>query len=437
MLAEGGTRGRADEVSLATHPNLERELPAWPVLSLLWGLPVWWAIGLMPFSTVILAFPMTVLLIQRRRILIVPGILPWGAFVAWLIPCAVALGSVGRMLGFSIRLAQFVAILVILVYVVNARTSLTPRRLLNGLMAVWVAVVGGGYLGLIWPEGRLSFTVGQLLPAAIVDNEYVGDLVFPAFAEIQDPWGAEEPFIRPSAPFAYTNGWGATMAMLTPVAIAVAIFYGRRARVWVVIGLLAGAVPAIASTNRGFFLTLAISVAYVVIRLLARGHIRAFLWATAGALAASLALIQAGFLELINARQDVADTSQGRGDLYQETLDRTLRSPVLGYGAPRPSATSEITVGTQGMIWNAMFCFGFVGLLLFATFLVGVAIRTWKAPSTGLLWLHSSLVATCAMSVYYGLDRQMLFFVVIAGLMLRERYRSDSDFWIPETMKAR
>ena len=27
----------------------ERELPGWPVLALLWGMPAWWAFGLLPF----------------------------------------------------------------------------------------------------------------------------------------------------------------------------------------------------------------------------------------------------------------------------------------------------------------------------------------------------------------------------------------------------
>ncbi|MBW1279541.1 hypothetical protein, partial [Escherichia coli] len=85
------------------------------------------------------------------------------------------------------------------------------QKVLAGLTFTWVFVIVGGYLGMLWPDVTLSFTIGRLLPQSILQNEYVSDLVFPPFAEIQTPYGADEPFLRPSAPFAYTNGWGAAI----------------------------------------------------------------------------------------------------------------------------------------------------------------------------------------------------------------------------------
>ena len=409
-----------------------RELPAWPVLVLLWGLPAWWFFGLLPFSTAIMAVPMVAFLIQRGRVSVTPGVLPWVGFVVWMIPCALMLDTLGRVAGFSVRFSQFAAVAVVLVYVVNARHSLPVSRVLAALTFTWVFVIVGGYLGLIWPQVTLTFTIGQLLPESVLQNEYVSDLVFPPLAEIQTPYGAAEPFLRPSAPFAYTNGWGAAIAILTPIAVAAAALKRTAAAaIWLMIGILASIPPAVASSNRGLFIGLVVAVVYVLIRLLFRGKILPFLWVGSLGLLLTAILLLSGLIDGIVERQDTVDTTQGRGDLYAETFVRTIASPIIGYGAPRPSFTSEINVGTQGMIWNAMFSFGFVVLAFFALFMIGGVLRTWGAPNVPALWLHSSIVVSCALSVFYGLDRHMLTICVVLGVMLRERYTDGSTLWRP------
>lgn len=408
------------------------ELPAWPVLVLLWGMGAWWALGLLPFYTAIMALPMVAFLFQRGRVELVPGSLPFSVFVAWMLPCALMLDSTGRLLGFGVRFTQFAAVAVIIVYVVNARTSLTTARLLAGLTAMWAFVIFGGYLGLFWPEGELRNTVGLLLPASVLQNEYVSDLVFPQFAEIQTPWGAVEPFLRPSAPFAYTNGWGAAITILTPIAVAYAIaIRTAKATIFLIIGIALSIPPAIATSNRGLFIGLATVVGYVLIRLLFRGKWVPFLWLSFLGVALAVILLLSGMLDRITERQDTVDTTAGRSDLYTETFERTLVSPLFGYGAPRPSYTSEISVGTQGTLWNLLFCFGFVGLGLFAWFLLSAIARTWAAPNVSALWLHGSLIASAVMSVFYGLDRHLLAIGIVVALMLRERYADSSDYWTP------
>lgn len=417
------------------HPDTDielRSLPAWPVMLVLWGYPVWWAFGMLPFAQVIMALPMLAFLIMRMRVLLVPGILPWLGFVAWMVPCALMIDELGRFVGLGVRFSQFLALAIMIVYIVNARSSLPPRRVLNALTFIWVFVIVGGYLGMLFPEVRLTMTVGQLLPAALTGNDYVAELVFPPLAEIQTPWGAEEPFLRPSAPFAYTNGWGAAIAVLTPIAVATAIGHRSARSMWfLIIGLLAAIPPAIATTNRGLFLGLGAAVVYVMVRLLLRGRWRAFLGVSVLGAAATVVLLLSGFLDGIVARQETVDTTEGRGNLYAETFERTLASPVLGYGAPRPSFTSEIFVGTQGAIWNAMFCFGLVGLALFAAALVIGAMRTADAPNLSALWLHTSVVVACLLAIFYGLDRQLVFVGVALALMLREKYFGASDYWTP------
>lgn len=64
------------------------DLPAWPVLVLLWGYPLFWALGLLAFAQVIVAVPMLAFLIIRRKVILVPGVLPWLGFALWMVPAA-------------------------------------------------------------------------------------------------------------------------------------------------------------------------------------------------------------------------------------------------------------------------------------------------------------------------------------------------------------
>lgn len=407
-----------------------RELPAWPLLALLWGMPAWWAFGLLPFYLLIMSVPMLAYLIQRGRVITVPGTLPWLAFVVWMIPCALMLDSLGRLIGFGMRFTQFAGVAVALVYLLNAPRSLTVRRVLTALSMTWGFIIVCGYLGMLWPEGELTFTVGRLLPSSVLENEYVRDLVFPGFSEVQDPWGAEEPFVRPSAPFPYANGWGAALVILTPAAIAAALERGTTSAIcWLLFFSIIAVPPAVASSNRGLFLGLGVGIGYVAVRLLLRGHWLSFVWVCILSSGVLFLLSVSGAVDEVMARQEVADTTTGRSLLYEETFIRTLESPIIGFGSPRPSLTSEITVGTQGALWNTMFCFGFVGLALLAWFLIGGALRTAAAPNTIALWLHSAVVSSCIVAVFYGLDRHMLSICLILGLLLRERYRPSSRLW--------
>lgn len=429
MLGLGSTRSQV-ELRHSVLPRQGAPLPAWPVLSLFYGVLGWWALGLMPFSSLIVAVPMLLLLVYRARVQIPPGVLPWIAFVIWVIPTAIMLDSSGQIIGWFIRESQFIAIGVIIIYVANARRSITPQRLLDAMTGMWVSLIIGGYLGLLWPNGQLTWTIGRLLPGSIRANDYVQDLVFPTFAEVQEPWGAVEPFVRPAAPFSYTNGWGAALAVLTPLVVAGVLLGRSRARLLILsIGGVAAIAPIAASTNRGLVVSIACTVIYVLVREIMRGRWRSVL--TIGVLVgvAAWCLSVAGLFGGIEGRQDTVDTTDGRADLYTETFNRTLNSPLLGFGYPRPSFTSEISVGTQGAVWNTMFCFGFIGLVLFVLFLVGVLARTWSAPTSPLLWMHAGLLSIVVIAPFYGLDRHLIVFAAVAGLMLRERYAPQSALW--------
>lgn len=406
------------------------ELPAWPILVMLWGFPAMWLLGVtvLPAATG-MTFVMVAFMCRLREISIVPGVAAFTAFVAWIVPTAMMLDGTARALGFAYRFAIVFFALVAFVYTISAWRFLTLRSVVNALAFVWLFVVVGGILGMLFPSTRLTTPVGMILPSWLTSNPYIHDLFFPPFAEIQQPWGSPTVFLRPSAPFPYANSWGVAILILTPVAVAAFIL----ARTWTTrIVLLCGAVAmvpaAMASSNRGMFVALALSAAYIMVRQCVRDRAVPVLALGSVAVAAVVFLLSRGLFDQLATRQQYGQSSESRFTLYAETLRRTLDSPLLGYGAPRPSTAQELSVGTQGYVWTVMFSFGFVGLALFLLFLWGTTIRTWRAPSDVELALHSSLVVACAAVFVYGLDiMQMLALVLVSALLLRRRYGLDRD----------
>lgn len=404
-------------------------LPGWPLLVMLWGFPVMWLLGVTVVpGAVVLTGVMVAFLAARRTAVWVPGTGALLGFLAWVVPCAIMIDSAPRLLGFAYRYVILLFVVVAFVYAVAARTRLTRERVVHALTFVWFFVIVGGLLGLLFPETRLTTPVGALLPRSIATNSYVEDLFFPPFAEIQQPWGAAEPFIRPSAPFPYANSWGVAILVLTPVALACFLMVRSTwLRVAIVLGAAAMLLPAMATTNRAMFAGLALAGVYVVVRFAVRDRAAPVLaLGGLGVVAAGL-LVWQGLLGALAERQQYG-SGDTRFALYAETIERTLASPLLGYGAPRPSLDQDISVGTQGYVWTLMFSYGFVGLGLFLLFLWGTTWRTRRVRDDVDLALHASLVVASLVVVIYGLDiMQMLSIMLIAAILLRRRYLPDDS----------
>ena len=96
---------------------------------------------------------------------------------------------------------------------------------------VWRDMAEAGWLGVLVPKGRIETITSKILPSSIASNSYVDNLVRPPFAEVQTPYGSPITFNRPSAPFAYTNGWGVNYTLMIFVAFAMlALFHSQLAR---------------------------------------------------------------------------------------------------------------------------------------------------------------------------------------------------------------
>ncbi|REE96161.1 O-antigen ligase family protein [Thermomonospora umbrina] len=397
-------------------------LPTWPITMVFGCYPVLWVLGLGGFAGTVGAVPMLAILLQRRGLRIPRGFGLWLLFMLWMAVAASQLDSGGRLIGFAFRYMNYVAATVFLVYVYNcSRTRLPLSRMLGLVIMFWVWVVAGGYLGVLVPNGSISTPMASLLPGGVVNNEFVGELVRPRFAEVQQPWGAPRPFERPSAPFPYTNTWGSHFALLMPFVL----LYMRTAATWwkrllvVAVGV-AALIPAFATLNRGMFLAMIAGIGYAALRFGGRGQVK-WMAAVVIVILVGFAVAQAvGVGEVIQSRTEYSATNSTRGAIYQEAFDRTLESPVVGYGAPRPSKVLNLSVGTQGQVWNVMFSFGFPALALFLAWIWGLALRTRNAQGP-LLWLHVVPVMASFMVFYYGLDGTQLILIFVAGaLVLRE-----------------
>lgn len=412
--------GRAD---VATGRSVD--LPAWPVLTMLWGFPAMWLLGI---TVIPMAVSMTIVmvafLLRHRAAVVAPGVGAFAAFVLWTVPTALMLDSVTRAMGFAFRAIILVFVLVAFVYTISAARTLTRRAIVSGLTVVWGFTIVGGLLGMLFPGVRLTTPVGMLLPGAIANNSYVRDLFFPPLAEVQHPWGSPTAFVRPSAPFPYANSWGVAVLILTPVAVACFLM----ARTWflrclLLVGAVAMVAPAAATSNRGMFAALGLAAAYVVVRLALRNRATPVITLSVLGVAALLVLWSQGLFDQIAQRQEYGQSNDARFTLYRETIERTLQSPLLGFGAPRPSTGQELSVGTQGYVWTLMFSYGFVGLGLFLLFLWGTTWRTRKAVDDVDVVLHSVLVVASLAILVYGLDiMQMLSLALVAAVLVRRRY---------------
>jgi uncharacterized membrane protein YhaH (DUF805 family) len=283
-------------------------------------------------------------------------------------------------------------------------------------MLGWVAL--GGYLGMLFPWKRISTPALALLPQNLAGNEYVLELLSPRFAEVQHPYGADSAFVRPSAPFPYTNGWGHAFVLLVPVVAALAVRAGRRTR-WLLAALVAAAVPpALATLNRGIFIGLSVSGSYMALRYARRVTVAVVLRTALGAALVGVAVLTSGALDRITERTTTSSTTQDRASLYREAFDRTLQSPVIGWGAPRPSGTLNVAVGTQGHFWYLMFSHGFVGLTFFLAFVWGLALVTRRVRDPESTLMHAVVITVGVMLLFYGIDSLHLIVATTCGVLL-------------------
>jgi hypothetical protein len=400
-----------------------RPLPRWPLLALYVAFPLWWILGLGALIWPILALPMLAALVIRGRVRVPSGFGIWFGFLVWMLGSGIQLDSASRVIGWSYRAALYFSATIVFLYVFNTpRERLPARTLTMALTGFWAFVVVGGYLGILFPHGSFTTPVEHLMPGGLLANSFVSDLVHPSFAQTAaSNLGVAA---RPQAPFTYTNEWGANFALLIPMvfaSMAQARTHGGR----ILLGILVpvGLVPAALSLNRGLFLSLGAGLLYAALRYAIRGKVKALIGITILLVVAGGVFAVLPIQQLLSERIANSATNQTRASLYSEVLVRVEQSPLLGYGAPRPSeeGAGAPSVGTQGQLWMVLFSHGFPGAALFVAWYVWAVWRTRKGLSPVWFWSHVTVFIGLVQLPYYGaLPSQIHTIMLATAMALRE-----------------
>ncbi|MGH3715811.1 MAG: hypothetical protein ACRDT4_20485 [Micromonosporaceae bacterium] len=435
---------------VAERPRLLPLPPAWPVTGLLLLYPLWWALGLGVLIYPILAVPMAVALVRRRRIAVPPGFWLWALFLAVVVISLAALEydppgtlpgtAVSRLPGVVLRLVEYGSLTVLLLYAGNLRESELPQRRLIRLLAYSFGLtVIGGLVGTLWPSLEFTSPVEMLLPDRYARNAFVQSLAHPAVAQLQEVLGYPTP--RPAAPWGYTNIWGNNFFLLLPWFVVAGWTHAtRRWHKPAMLGVLAvSVVPVVTSLNRGLWLGLAAAAGYVAFRLALRGRLLA-IGALASATAALVLLLAVTPLgSLVGGRLEHGHSNDIRVYTTEQALDGIGYSPLIGFGSTRNTLGSDSsiavgsssscdncgnhTIGSNGQIWLELYAHGFLGAGLFlAFFCYGVWYYRRDASAVGLAG-STVLVLNLLSSGYYNTLITPLAFTFLSLVVLWRRDR--------------
>jgi len=387
--------------------------PAWPIVALCAGWPVWWFLGIGDYFPVLLAIPM----IRRmwlwrvrneRTIRLPPGFAIWAMFLVVAIagisvlsltaPESVASPTGNRVISWTLRTASYLAVTVLLVYAGNLTEKELPRRrfaFLLGLVGIYAAV--GGFIGFLDPHLQFTSPFAYLVPKSTqAGNGLLQMMLHPGFTQVQNFLGYDVG--RPRAPFDFTNMWGNSLAILLPWLIVAWWCYGnRKERRWVLVIMATAFVPVVYSLDRGLWVGIGLSIGYLALRFAARGKM-ALLAGLLGVLALVAVVVLASPLQsLISQRLSHGKSNAVRSSLSGLAVDGALSSPLIGYGDTRheQGSTNSIAVGKtlkclscgsrdiggNGQLWMLLISEGFLGAALYCAFFGYGIWRYWRDPT--------------------------------------------------------
>lgn len=411
----------------------------WPISVCFAGYMLWWALGVSAFVWSIILVPVVISILSRGRIRIPRAMLLWFLFLGCVALSGVELTSGTRILTFIWRWSLYASAGALFVFVYNLPGSPgLDRRVLHGLTGLWMGLVLGGYLGIVLHGHTFTTPIEHLLPSHLRNNSFVQELVQPVFAQTQSFLGFPVP--RPAAPFAYTNLWGGTIAVLMPIVFA-EVSLARRGSTWrtLLIGLLAASViPMVVSLDRGMFISLVIAVVYVSIRLAARGQRRSLTTLFGLALVGVVIVVATplGHLVTSSFSSSHGNSNTTRLSVSRQAIDGANESPWLGWGSPQqatpgpgagsgPASTSSSTagstpIGTQGQLWTVLYTNGYPATVFFLGFFLWALWQTRRARDTAGVWLHAvPLIALAQIFVYGWLPTEIQVVLVACALAYR------------------
>jgi hypothetical protein len=335
--------------------------PAWPLVVALVGWPIWWALGIENQIFILAAIPMVWRLSRQRvrtgrGVKLPPGFAIWVFFFIVMLAGAIALSLQApetiqspvfdRVAAWAYRAIDYGAATVALLYVGNlTEQELSRRRLAWLLGLVGIYAILGGLLGVADPTLSFTSPIARYLPANIQTG--LGVALNPGSSQVMGILGYNEGRVK--APFTYTNQWGNCLAILLPWLYVAWRSYGTRLQRRAGVILLAIAiVPAVTSLDRGLWIGIIVGVAYIAVRLAARGKL-AVLGVLGGALAIGVVVILVSPLGgLVNQRLNNGKSDTIRASLTSIAVRDAESSPLIGYGDTRhmQGSTQSIAVGS-------------------------------------------------------------------------------------------
>jgi hypothetical protein len=409
--------------------------PSWPLAALLVLYPLWWVLGLAGFAWMILAVPMIRTLRRRGHVRWPPWFAVWAAFLGIVAlgvltvgveaPDTLAVtGGFERYLVWGLRLVNYVAVTVVLIYAGNLSEIELPRmRLVRMLGVLFVTTVAGGVVGMLVPHLEFATPVERLLSSGPVDalvpgpslakNYFVQQLTHLSVAQSQDILGAP----RPSAPFEFANSWGNNYAVLIGWFVLAFVMAGSRRTRWTSFVILAiSVVPVIYSQNRGMWIGLALLVPYLVVRLALLGRYRIALICAGSAVALGVFVAVVPALGgVITNRIATPHSDEIRSSLARQSIQAGLHSPVVGYGTTRNTIGSERSatigstvdcpkcgnrvIGSTGQLWFMLISHGIVGAALYVIFFGQAIVRYWRDST----WLGIVGVQAILLTLFFSL----------------------------------
>jgi hypothetical protein len=403
--------------------------PLWPIAAMFVGLPLWWAMGVSGFIVPVMAFLMLLVLLDQETLEAPRGFGVWLLFLLWVLVTATQMVGLRDWFAFAYRLAFYVSAAVIFLYVLNAPRDLLPSRRVVNVMALFFGlIVVGGILGVILPGFSFRTPMEALLPGRLLAIEFVSDMV-----EASTTTGrafAAYPIYRPKAPFIYTNQWGATFALVLPLAIAALQTIESRTwrRVHLVL-LVVSIVPLVFSLGRGGWLSVAAGLTWAGLLVAWDRDMRKvrILLVGAAMVAALLMLTPLGDIILVRLEHGYSD--QGRLRLYTESLRLVGESPVLGHAAP-VSVPGRASIGTHGQFWTVIVSHGVPGVILFSGWLLwalwcsGRRIPVSPEARNIRFWCHIAIFTAIVQMPYYELIPWGLPIVMVAAALAWREGRS-------------
>ncbi|WP_228010688.1 hypothetical protein [Nonomuraea phyllanthi] len=418
--------------------------PAWPIAALLVGYPVWWALGFGGLAVIVLAVPMAVILWRRRPIRVPRGFGWWVLLICGYLLSGLMLGEMppgtygelgpGRLVGYAMRLALYVAVLVMVLYLGNLTERELPQlRLVRMLGVLFVTTIAGGLLGVFFPSFSFTSPLELVLPDWAAGNSFVQNLIHPTAAQTQKVLGFAMP--RPEAPFEWANAWGNNVSVLLVwFVVGWWTYGGARQKAFVAAVLALAAIPVVYSLNRGLWIGLGLALVYLVVRL--GGRTRVALCAAAAVAAVAFAL--SPLAALFAQRLDKPHSNDIRAFTVSATVAAAAHSPIIGYGNTRNAMGNHRTIttgrtqwcdgcghpplGSDGQLWLLLITQGFTGAALYVAFFVGAIRRHWSDRSpVGLAGVLVMGLVLLYMFVYDGLVTPLSLYLISFALLWRNR----------------